>query len=62
MSVAVKNYEELEPALLLPVSQQLGVVLLHQLDDLEIPLKVAERNISPFWGSIRDETGDAGLC
>ena len=44
MKVAVEHYEELEPALLLPVPQQLGVVL-HQLNGLEIPLKVAERNI-----------------
>ena len=64
MSVGVEHYEELGPALLLPASQQLGIVLLHQLNDLEIPLKVAERNISPFCGSIHDETGYmyAGLC
>ena len=51
MSVDVEHFEELGPALLLSASPQLGVVLLHQLDDLEILLKVADRNISPFLGS-----------
>ena len=48
MSVAVEHYEELGACFTASASPQLGVVLLHQLDDLEILLKVADRNVSPF--------------